>query len=175
MTPHAWHRVIDEVARDMTAGVPAPGFRARVVQQVSITRPAGRLAAFVSTRRFAGAGAAAALVAIAVVALQPFRSVDPDRSVVRGGAPVATASASADPVEASVTLTAAGSPGSRPARAPQPPAALLEWRARRIAALEGVAPLELDHIQPASLSISQLSVTPLGIAPLVIPEIDDER
>jgi hypothetical protein len=50
---------------------------------------------------------------------------------------------------------------------------VVEWRARAIPALDGVAALELDHIQPEELSISQLNVTPLDIAPIVIPSIPE--
>jgi hypothetical protein len=176
MTPHAWHRVIDEVAREMTAGTPAPDFRARVIEQVTRTPQPGRLVAFLSTWRFASIAAAASVVAIAAIAIQPFRASTPERSVAQVSAPVTPGSAAAPADSSSRTESPMSSGVSRPAPAPQPPTALVEWRSRRIPALEAVAELELEGIQPAGLSISQLSVTPLvEVTPIVIPPIDHER
>jgi hypothetical protein len=175
MTSQGWNRVIDEVAREMTAGVPASEFRARVVEQVSITPQTGRLAAFASTWRFASAVAACVLTAaIAFTVIRP-----PQNAAPQPGAAYVPVSATPQPVAADdspyVGRPGLGAGMSRPRPAPQQPAALVEWRARRIPALEGVAALEMARIQPADLSVSQLSVTPLGIAPIVIPSIDEQR
>ena len=170
MNPHSWHRLIDDVARDMTAGDPAPDFRARVLEQVSTTPPSRRLLALMWTWR--GATAAAATVVVAAIALsvnRPSRGPESEHSVARGvsaSAPVVAPSDPAASVDASVPARA-----RRRTPAPQPSAALVEWRARNIPALADVAALELEHIQPASLSISQLSVMPLDIAPIVVPSI----
>ena len=168
MNTPAWHRVIDDVARDMTAADPAADFRARVMARVSTTQPA-RLRPLRGLRRGAALAAAAAVAAIALGVTQPFRSTEPQESLARGSSGFAPVLAPADPatgVDVPATATAV-----RRSRAPQPSAALVEWRARNIPALADVAALEVEGIQPAGLSISQLSVTPLDIAPIAIPSI----
>ena len=170
MNTHAWHRVIDDVARDMTAADPAADFRARVMEQVSATPV--RLRPLRGLRRDATLAAAAAIAAIAVSVAQPFRSSEP-RSMARVSPPSAPVVAPADPAANADAPARATAP--RRAPAPQPSAALVEWRARNIPALADLAALEMDHIQPAGLSISQLSVRPLDIAPIVIRSIDDDR
>lgn len=175
MNTHAWHQMIDDVARDMTAADPAADFRARVMEQVSMTPPA-RLHPLRGLWRGAALAAAVVVAAIALGVNQPSRRPEPQSSVARGGSASVPVVAPADPavsVEAAAPKAAA-----RRAAAPQPSAALVEWRARNIPALADLAALELEHIQPAGLSISQLSVRPLDIAPIVvpsIPQIDDER
>ena len=169
MNTHAWRRMIDDVARDMTAGDPAPDFRARVMEQVSAPSPARRLPEFVSTWRAATVAAAVVIAAIGVSVSRPFRTSEPSRPIARVSTPSAPVVAPPDPatnVEAPAQAAAV-----RRAPAPQPSASLVEWRARRIPALESLAALELEHIQPAGLSISQLSVMPLDIAPIVVPSI----
>jgi hypothetical protein len=170
---HTWHRIINDVARDMTAAAPAADFRMRVMEQVSATPPA-RLRPLRGLRRGATLAAAAAIATIAVSVAQPFRSSEPPRSMARVGTPSAPVVAPADPA----TTVEVPATAVRRTPAPRPSAALVEWRARNIPALADVAALELAHIQPAGLSISQLSVTPLDIAPIVvpsIPQIDDRR
>ena len=169
MNTPAWHRVIDDVARDMTAADPAPDFRARVMERVSATRPDGRMAAFAWTWRGATLAAAVVVAAIALGVSQPFRSPEPQPSLARGGSVSARVVAPADPA-AGVDVPAIAAAVRRP-RAPQPSAALVAWRARNIPALADVTALEMEGIQPAGLSISQLSVTPLDIAPIAIPSI----
>jgi hypothetical protein len=148
----------------MTAGDLSPDFRARVMEQVVIAPPARRLALFAWT-------AAAATVVVAAIALsvgRPLPSAGVERAVV-SGSPAAPAAATADaatPVEPGARVAAV-----RRASPPQPPATLVAWRLRNIPALEGVAALEVEPIQPAGLSISQLSVTPLDVAPIVVPSI----
>lgn len=169
MTPRAFDRVIDDVARDMTGRAPTPDFRARVMERVSATRPAGRLTLLAGNWRAAGVAAAVVVGVIAVTVMQPFRTGEPSPSVARVTAPVRPAAAPSDPL---VMVEAPPSPRAtrRPAE-PRPSAALVAWRARNIPALEDPAALELDQIQPAGLSISQLSVRPLDIAPIAIASI----
>lgn len=173
MNTHAWHRVIDDVARDMTAATPAAEFRARVVERVSATRQTRHVAALAWTWRGAIAAAAVVIAALAVSVAQPFRSSEPPRSVARVSTPSSPVVAPADPA------TSAGVPAPATVRrtpAPQPSAALVAWRERNIPALADVAALDMmAPIQPAGLSISQLSVRPLEIAPIVISSIDDQR
>ena len=169
MNTPAWHRVIDDVARDMTVADPAADFRARVMERVSTTPPARGLAALAWTWRGATLAAAVVVATIALGVTQPFRSPEPQLSSARGSSGSATVLAPADPatgIEVPATATAV-----RRSRAPQPSAALVEWRARNIPALADVAALEMEGIQPAGLSISQLSVTPLDIAQIAIPSI----
>jgi hypothetical protein len=176
MNTHSWHRVIDDVARGMTAADPVAEFRARVMEQVRTTPQYGRLSAFVWAWRGAAVAAAVVVAAIAVNLTQPFRSDEPGPSLARISSLSAPIAAPADPV-ASVDASAPAA-AVRRAPAPQPSAALVEWRARNIPALADLAALELQHIQPAGLSISQLTVRPLDIAPIVvpsIPQIDDGR
>lgn len=175
MNTHSWHRVIDDVASGMTAAGPAADFRARIMEQVSTT-PQSRLRPLRGLRRGATLAAAAAIAAIAVSLTQPFRSPEPQPSLARVSTPSAPVAAPADPVASVDAPTPVAA--VRRAAAPQPSAALVEWRARNIPALADLAALELRHIQPAGLSISQLSVRPLDIAPIVvpsIPQIDDRR
>ncbi len=170
MTPHAWNRVIDDVARDMTSGAPTPDFRARVMERVSATRPAGRLTRLAWNWRGASVAAALVVVAVAVSVLQPFRTGEPSRAVARVATPAAPIVASNDPV--AIAEASQVPRGARRPAVPPTPAALAEWRARNIPALDGLPAIELGHIQPMGLSISQLSVRPLDdIAPIVVPSI----
>ena len=168
MTSHAWHRVIDDVARDMTAGDPAPDFRARVIERVSTTPPSRPLLAFGWSWRGATTAATVIATAIALNVSRPFRGPEPQQSVARGGSTAAPVVAPSDPA---TNVEAPAPAAARPAPAPHPSAALVEWRARNIPALADVAALDMASIQPPGLSISQLTVTPLDIAPIVVPSI----
>ena len=173
MNANAWDRVIDDVARDMTAGAPAADFRARVMQQVAETRPLPSRIVPVWFWRGAVLAGAVAVVVFAVTVAGPNRSSSPAGTL----AVVSTPSSSAP----SIVATAADQRAVEPLRAPgvgrepQIPAALVEWQQRNIPALADLAALEMKAIQPAGLSMSQLGVTSLGIAPIVIAPIDDER
>jgi negative regulator of sigma E activity len=164
MTPEQWDRSIEEAARDLTTARPAPDFRARVMNRVSTTEQASAPIVPVWAWRGAAMLAAAAVIAIALGSVRPYRgSVSMTDLAKAGSAPATPTIVPGQPETTSVAVLAPRR--AQPARAPEPPAGLQEWRTRNIPGL----------IQPAGLSISQLSVTPLGIAPIVVAPIDDER
>jgi hypothetical protein len=161
-------RLIDTVAREMTAGEPAAEFRARVLERVAATASVPRS----RWRAPVWLGVAATAAAGVFVALTVFRAPQPPTVpagvvAVAGDAAIAT-DAAVDPVAAEAADPAAQRAAPR-VEAPVVPASVLAWRARAIPELSAVEPLAFDDIQPERLSITQLDVTPLDILPISFP------
>jgi hypothetical protein len=164
-------RVIDEIASGLTAGEPRPHFRARVLDRVSAAGARQWPAATAWWFRAGAAAAAMAIVAIVGTSVRtprgPQTAADPARRADVAGLP-SGATAAPDPAPRDGRSGTARALRSRTA-AP----ALVEWRARAIPALAGIVPMGVADIQPEALSLSQLSVAPLGITPMVIEPIGD--
>ncbi len=156
-------RVIEDVARSLTAGEPRPDFRARVLDRVTAA-DARRWPAATAWGFRAAAGAAAIAIVAMVGTLTraprgPQTAADLARHTEVAGIAPGAAAAVTPATYASRSVAVRPSRARSAARAP----ALVEWRARAVPAL----------IQPEALSVSQLSVAPLGIAPMVIEPIGD--
>lgn len=164
-------RVIDDVARDFTAGEPCTDFRAHVLDRVSAAKRTSAPIAGSWALRTAAAAAAIATVAAGITLWRAPHEASPvPRISSASGAgpsttPMADARSDATPI---APRAAARRPG-----APQVSPGLSAWRDRAIPALAGIEPIGVGDIQPAGLSVSQLSVTPLDIAPMVVEPIGD--
>ncbi len=172
--PRTFTRLVDDVAREMTASDPAPGFRARVIARASAVVTAPR-AWWRAPLRLAMAGAAVVVAFAGLVVVRGPQKVAAPLAVI-------AASDGTSPVRGTGQETGAAweTGGSSPRRvaprleAAMLPASVLEWRARVIPELTAVAPLAFDEIQPVWLSIPQLGVTPLGILPITVAPIGGE-
>ena len=163
--------VIDDVARAMTSGRPADGFAAGVLERVSAEAPQRW------HRGVARVGIALAVAAVVVVSLVVGRARFAGREPARAGGPVAQAVPAADGVAQPPSQRAGGRTSILRTGLPQPapPAPnLLEWHARTIPELAALPAIAIVEIQPNALSIAQLDVMPLGVAPLILPPIGGE-
>ena len=169
-TNRAFDILIDDVAREVTSGRPTGTWVPSVLARLSAEPQA-------VTPRVAwpwiGAGAAAAVVLVASLVLP--------RALVRFtrvSVPAISVPAAVTPADGPVVTRTAGAVAhmTRASRARHavPAPALLAWRARTIPELAMAEPLALSEIQPAGLSITQLDVVPLGIAPLTLLPIGGE-
>jgi hypothetical protein len=165
MTQENLHEAIDTVARDMTAAA-APALRAGVTAQLRARRRSG-------ASIWLGAAAAAASL---VVAFAIARSASERDELARP--PITDPRVAESPVEQRPTAVAS-TPELRAAvhvsnprpwhRAVQPVQASADavaWESREIPALEPLAPLAFDDIQPAPIEIRPLVMPPLSVPAL---------
>ncbi len=165
-------RLIDDVAREMTSGDPAAGFRVRVMARVAAETTEPRLR-WRTPLWLAAAGAAVVVVAGLVVLREPQRTAEPAAVIAAAGDAPPVSGTASEPGTADDAVGQQTQGATRRVQAARLPASVLEWRARVIPELTAVAPLAFAEIQPVWLSITQLDVTPLGILPITLPPIGD--
>jgi hypothetical protein len=160
------YRHVDDVARRMTAIEPSAPLRAGVLERLD-ERPS-------PNRRAPVATAAAAAIVVGAVAIWSVRTRPQDAS-----APVALARSPTSPQADAVPE---GSVIGRPVHRSEAAASVVDssdfraWQERAVRPLAPPAPLRLEAIQPAAVTIPLLDVAPLpheaiAIAPIAIAPI----
>jgi hypothetical protein len=160
------NRAIDDVAARMTAGDAPAGLRARVLGRIGDRRPS----TWTWALKPVAALAALVLVGVTVQILRTSRPADrrdsPAAHLATATAPTTTGVAAAT---ANVDRVSPPAPRVRPKPAPpRMSAAEAAWHERAIPALDAIAALSIDAIQPEALSIPQLEVKALATTPLVV-------
>jgi hypothetical protein len=161
------NRMIDGVARQMTAVDPSPGCHARVLRRLDDTRPHTPWALLL-------AGATCALAVAALTFHQVVAPGVPDLPPVTSpGAMVATVPPA--PSGTGPEMAAPRRPGRAGARAQLAlvEAVDLTWHERALPALPRPVPLSVEAIQPDPLTIPLLQVIPVGPDPLALPPIGE--
>jgi hypothetical protein len=172
---------VDAVAREMTRGE-APSMRAAVLARLDEPRHDGW--------HWFPVAAAAALVVILAAAVVTIASMDramaPDARLTITATPPATVAAS-EPLRPSAAPLgvedARVAPVATSARQPDAPvsddlpmsATDAAWLARALPSLAAQPPLAFDAIQPATVEIALLGMTPLEPAPLTMAPLDIKR
>jgi hypothetical protein len=159
------HRAIDAVAARMTADDAPADLGARVLDRIRGRRSPMWMWAL----KPAAALAVLAVAAITAQVMRTSRSVDQRQPAAEH---LATSSATSTSAVAVPNLDRTPSRPARPNPAPAKPrmsAAEAAWHERAIPALDAIAALSIDGIQPEPLSIPQLDVKALATAPLVVP------
>jgi hypothetical protein len=165
---HAIDRVIDDAARDLTAGGPTPALRARVMERIDAPRASFRW-------MWLAVPAAAAAIAIGVFAVHDRQTPRADVRAVQTSTAAATRSAAPAPVPSAATVPAAASAAARAEPAPHAgrgapavPHPVSEVEALAPARL-GVAPIDVAGIEPpSSIRIAGLG----GVDPITIESLE---
>ena len=163
MSVHRFDRMIDNVAREMTAGEPPADLRVRTIAALSsqTARPAGWMWPSL---------AAAAAVLIAAWLVAPRTSLpgvaNPDAPVVTATAPAASPTstfAAPSPAESTNAVSRPRTGGhARTVKTTTPDAEELAWLARALPPLSAPKGVELAPIQPSALTIAPITVDPIG-------------
>jgi hypothetical protein len=157
-------RLIDDVARRMTAAAATRDLPARTLEIISRhrrTRPWWRLAP--------PAAIAAVLIAVLMARGGP----------IPGHSPAGLTSPGQTVTRADVHLAAppaAAAPAPRP-RATRPAISAAEaiWQARRLPALPAPDPIETDDLQPETLGVPLLELKPLATEPIALASMPGGR
>ena len=170
-------RLIDDVARRMTAGDPPAALRARVMSRVEERRRPMRRSWLIPVAAILTIGAIAVAATVAVRSGHvPTTTAD---LKVRPAATLSATSATT-PAETAIPSKQAGRTSAhrviqnrRASASSQPTAEELAWRARAIPALDPIDPLKVERIQPSALAIPLLQIAPLTTPPVTISGVDN--
>jgi hypothetical protein len=163
-------RVIDIVARHLTAGEPPVALRARILARIDDRTARRRLRMFVPA-----AAGLAAIVVVAVFLWYPSHLSAPGAvapSIARAELSPASSPRidGAVPGASSVSTRAVARRANGQTRISP---GELAWRARAIPALDRLDSLTLETIQPAALTIPLLELEPIVTAPLTTAATGD--